>query len=136
MYPATRPLQPIPEFLIAEEKRLGLEHFLVLGHPERRHEIWDNRSPCVLPFGSEKEARKRFQELLEDACRWEGLPAVKPAPLDPDGEAAEVGRFRILRRGRRVHLEVTVDAKKYRDLLHVWTQHEAWDWGESEASSS
>jgi hypothetical protein len=45
-------------------------------------------------------------------------------------EVAEVGRFRLTRRGRHFHMDVAVDGRKYRELLREWTQHEAWDWGE------
>jgi hypothetical protein len=122
--------EPVPEWLAPPDKRLGLEYLLLLGHPERRREIWGNRAPCVLPFGSPGEAQVRFRHFLEDAARWEQAPAPTPSRPEPGMEQAEVGRFRLTRRGRHVHLEVAVDARKYRALLEVWTRREAWDWGE------
>lgn len=38
--------------------------------------------------------------------------------------------FQLSRRGHRVHLDVSVDARRYRALLAVWARREAWDWGE------
>ncbi len=127
---STEEPDPVPEWLVSPETRLGLEYLLLLGHPERRREIWNNRTPCVLSFGSPTEARARFGHFVEEASRWEAVAAPRPASLGPDDEQAEVGRFRLTRRGRRVSLDVAVDARKYRELLHVWTRNEAWDWGE------
>lgn len=39
-------------------------------------------------------------------------------------------RFRLTRDGRRVQLDVAVDARKYRDLLEIWSGREGWDWGD------
>jgi Uma2 family endonuclease len=122
--------EPIPECLVPPDKRLGLEYLFLLGHPERRWEIWNNRSPCVLPFGSAEEARLRFQHFVEEASRWEQKPPPEPSALEAEVEQAEVGRFRFTRQGRRVHLDVAVDARKYRQLLEVCSRREAWDWGE------
>ncbi|MFL6234426.1 MAG: class I SAM-dependent methyltransferase, partial [Thermoanaerobaculia bacterium] len=83
----SRPPEPVPEWLVPPERRLGLEHLLLLGHPERRYEIWGNRAPCVLPFGSSEEARVRFGHFLEDACRWEEVPVPRPAALAADALA-------------------------------------------------
>src|SRR5204863_1121772 len=63
--------EPIPNWLISPDTRLGLAYLMVLGHPERRFEIWDNRAPCMLAFGSDEEARMRFGHFLEEICRWE-----------------------------------------------------------------
>jgi Uma2 family endonuclease len=123
-------LEAIPEWLVPAKKRLGLEYLFLLGHPERRWEIWNNRAPCVLPFGSPHEAQVRFEHFLEEICRWEQAPVPRPSLLEADVEQAEVGRFRLTRRGRHVHLDVAVDARKYRELLTVWSRREAWDWGE------
>jgi Uma2 family endonuclease len=122
--------QPVPAGLVPAEKRLGLEYLLLLGHPERRREIWNNRTPCVLAFGSPEEARLRFTHFLEDVCRWEQAPTPRPSSPEADAEQAEVGRFCLTRRGRRVHLDVAVDGRKYRELLEVSVDREAWDWGE------
>jgi hypothetical protein len=67
--------------------------------------------------------------FFEDICRWEQVPLANPSPIEPDVELAEVGRFRLTRRGKHVRLDVAVDARKFRDLLRVWTRTEAWDWG-------
>jgi hypothetical protein len=122
--------ETVPEWLCAADLRLGLEYLLVLGHPDRRWEIWNNRAPCVLAFGSATEAKLRFTHFLEDICRWERAPLPAAAPAPNDGETAEVGRFRLSRQRHRVHLDVAVDARKYRDMLEVWAKREAWDWGE------
>lgn len=122
--------EPIPEWLVAPEKRLGLEYLLMVGHPERRYEIWANRAPCVLAFGSAREAQARFAYFLEDAARWEQMPVPQPAAVEADIEQAEVGRFRFTRRGRQVHLDVAVDARKYQILMDVWARRDVWDWGD------
>jgi hypothetical protein len=126
----TGPPDPVPEWLVPPERQLGLESLFLLGHPERRYEIWGNRAPCVLPFGSVQEARLRFGHFLEEACRWEQASVPRPAAIEDDVEQAEVGRFRLTRRGRHVHLDVAVDARKYQELIDVWRRREAWDWGE------
>lgn len=122
--------QPIPEWLVSRDERLGLQYLLLLGHPERRYEIWNNRAPCLLAFGSPEEARLRFGHFLEDICRWEIASSARPTAMAPETEMAEVGRFRLTRHGRHVSLDVAVDARKYRDMLQVWAQRQAWDWGE------
>src|SRR5690348_2288027 len=70
--------EPIPRWLIAPETRLGLANLITLGHPKRRFEIWDNRAPCMLAFGSEEEARTRFAHFLEEICRSERAPGARP----------------------------------------------------------
>ena len=67
---------------------------------------------------------------LEEICRWENAPVPNPTSIEPDADLAEVGRFRLTRTGRQVRLDVTVDARKYKELLHIWSKHEAWDWGD------
>jgi len=52
-----------------------------------------------------------------------------PFLIEPGVEVAEVGRFQLSRRGRQVRLDVAVDARKYRELLHVWADRNAWNWG-------
>ncbi len=99
------------------------------GHPERRYEIWDNRAPCLLAFGSPEEAVLRYEHFLQEICRWEQAPVPRPCLIEPDVELAEVGRFQLTRRGRQVRLDVAVDARKYRELLHVWADRSAWNWG-------
>jgi hypothetical protein len=123
-------IEPIPEWLVPAGQLLGLEYLFLLGHPERRSEIWNNRAPCFLPFGSIVEARSRFEHFLEEACRWEQTARPKTSVLDANVEQAEVGRFRLTRKGRIVHLDVAVDGRKFRQLLEVWADRKAWDWGE------
>jgi Uma2 family endonuclease len=122
-------LEPPPKWLISPDRRVGLEVLFFFGHPEKRYEIWDNRAPCLLAFGSPEEAAMRFGHFLEDICRWEQMPLARPSPIEPGVELAEVGRFRLTRRERLVRLDVAVDARKFRELLHVWTRRDAWDWG-------
>jgi Uma2 family endonuclease len=123
-------IEPVPEWLVSPETQLGLEYLFLVGHPDRRFEIWNNRAPCVLPFGSVGEARVRFAHFVQDACRWEQMPVPQPSVLADDVEQAEVGRFRLTRKGRPVHLDVAVDGRRYRRLMETWTRREAWDWGE------
>ncbi len=122
--------KPIPEWIVPPEQPLGLEYLFVLGHPERRSEIWNNRAPCLLAFGSIQEARQHFDQFLDEVCRWEQAARPKPSVLDAEVEQAEVGRFRLTRRGRIIHLDVAVDGRKFRQLLEVWADRTAWDWGE------
>ncbi len=122
--------EPVPNWLVPAEIPLGLEYLFLLGHPERRTEIWGNRAPCVLAFGSAEEARVRLAHFLEEASRWEQVPAAQSAALGPDVDQAEVGRFRFTRRDRHVYLDVAVDARKYQEMLRVWSSREVWDWGE------
>jgi len=116
-------------WLLSPDQRVGLEVLFFLGHLERRYEIWDNRAPCLLAFGSPEEAALRFGHFLDDICRWEQASLPKPCPIEPGVEVAEVGRFRLTRRERHVRLDVAVDTRKYRELLRVWTRRDAWDWG-------
>ncbi len=118
-----------PKWLVSSEEWLGLEVLFFFGHPERRYEIWDNGVPCLLAFGSPEEAELRFGHFLQDICRWEQVSLQKPAPIETGALAAEVGRFQLTRRGRQVRLDVAIDARKYRELLRVWTRREACDWG-------
>jgi hypothetical protein len=122
--------EPVPDWLLSPETRLGLASLIVLGHPKRRFEIWDNRAPCMLAFGSDEEAHLRFEHFFEEICRWEQIPVTKPVALEPGRDVAEAGRFRLTRRGHIVHLDVAVDARKYRELLEVGARRESWDWGE------
>lgn len=121
--------EPIPDWLVPREKSLGLEYMLLVGHPERRYEVWGDRAPCVLVFGSSEEASARLRDFLGDACRWESMPSTKPLTIEPDLEVAEIGRFRFARRGRQVHLDVAVQLEEYRLMLESWATREAWDWG-------
>jgi hypothetical protein len=121
--------EPVPAWLVPPEQRLGLEVLFFFGHPERRYEIWDNRAPCILAFGSADEAKLRFDHFLDDICRWEQSAVPKPSLMEPGVEVAEIGRFQLSRRGNHVRMDVAVDARKYRELLLVWADHDAWDWG-------
>ena len=122
-------LEPPPAWLIAPRTPVGLEVLFFFGHPEKRYEIWDNRAACLLAFGSPEEAELRFGHFLEDICRWEQVSSGRPSPIEPGLEIAEAGRFQLTRRGSLVRLDVAVDGRKYRELLHVWARHDAWDWG-------
>ncbi len=122
--------EPAAHWRFSTEMRLGLAYLMVLGHPKRRFEIWDNHAPCMLAFGSDEEARTRFGHFLEEIFRWEQVPIGKPTALDPRTDMAEVGRFRLTRQGRIVRLDVAVDARKYRTLLEVSARRESWDWGD------
>ena len=121
--------EPVPTWLLPPEQRLGLEVLFFFGHPEKRYEIWNNRAPCLLAFGSPEEAELRFGHFLEEICRWEQRPLSRPSPIEPGVEIAEAGRFRLTRQGRHVRLDVAVDAREYRELLRIWGRREAWDWG-------
>jgi Uma2 family endonuclease len=125
--------EPVPEWLLPPEQHVGLEYFFLLGHPERRWEIWGNQAPSVLAFGSATEAKARLQGFLHDACAWEGLAEARAVSQAEDIDQAEVGRFQFRRQGRHVHLDLSVDARKYRELLNVWARRDVWDWGERQA---
>ena len=68
---ATKP-QELPSWLFPQEFTLGLEHFFLLGHPDHRWEIWNNRCQSVLAFGSEVESRFRFEQFVAEAAKWTG----------------------------------------------------------------
>lgn len=121
---------PIPHWAISREQVVGLQHLILLGHTERRREIWNNRAPCVLAFGSADEARHRLDHFLLEAARWEDAPVPSAVEHEPDVVTADVGRFHFLRQAHIVRLNVDVDALLYRSLLDVTAQREAWDWGE------
>jgi Uma2 family endonuclease len=121
--------EPVPEWLVPADRRVGLEILFFLGHPEKRYEIWDNRAACMLAFGSPAEAELRFANFLSEICRWEQVPTAKPSEIETGVEVAEVGRFQLSRRGRQVRLDVAVDARKYRELVRVWSKRGSWDWG-------
>ena len=122
--------EPIPDWLLPREFSVGLEHFFVLGHPERRWEFWNNKAHSVLAFGSPAEARARLDHFLVEASQWESQAKPKPVTIDADTERAEVGRFQFTRRGQLVWLEVAVDGRRYKDLLRTWSRRTSWDWGE------
>jgi hypothetical protein len=83
----------------------------------------------MLAFGSADEAKLRFEHFLEEICRWEESAVPKPCLMEPGVDAAEVGRFQLSRRGNQVRMDVAVDGRKYRELLYVWGDHDAWNWG-------
>src|SRR5205823_5027449 len=78
--------EPIPDWLLPAEKRLGLEYLLLLGHPERRREVWNNRAPCTLAFGSPAEAARRFRDFVDDACRWVSQPIAAMSGAEPGSD--------------------------------------------------
>lgn len=121
---------PIPEWLVPKNLPIGLEYFFVLGHPERRWEVWNNKAHSVLAFGSATEAKARMDHFVTEACHWEALANRGVAKLADDVDQAEAGRFQLRRKGRLVFLDVVVDCRRYRDLLKIWSKREAWDWGE------
>jgi Uma2 family endonuclease len=125
-------LEPVPEWFTPPDQHLGLENMLLMGHPERRYEIWNNRAPCVQCYGCEEEARLRLAQFLEDACHWEGLPVRTPEPRGADEEVGEAGKFSFTRRGRLIYLDVAVDARLFRELLVNYHRSELWDWGEDD----
>jgi putative restriction endonuclease len=130
--PAPREPRPIPEWIISPEVQLGLEYFFLLGHPDRRWEIWGNRCHSVLAFGSATEAKARLGNFVREACQWEGVSLVTPQSITDSAEQAEVGRFKLTRTERYVKLDVAVDALKYQQLLEVWARDDVWDWGEED----
>ncbi len=123
-------LEPVPNWVVPRETVVGLQHLLLLGHTERRREIWRNQVPCVLAFGSSEEAHHRLEQFVDEAVRWEELQRVLPKRIEPELEVSDVGRFHFCRRGHVVHLNVEVDGRLYRKLLEINTRREAWDWGE------
>lgn len=125
-----RAAEPPPAWAIPRDRVVGLQHLILLGHTERRREIWNNKSPCVLAFGSAEEARHRLDRFLLEAGRWKGMSAPRPVEIEPGIEAADVGPFHFIRQEHVVRLNVDVSGSLYRQLLEVSAQREAWDWGE------
>jgi len=109
---------------------VGLQHLILLGHAERRREIWNNQSPCFLPFGSADEARHRLDRFIFEAARWEDQPPVAPVSIEPELDIATVGRFHFSRHGHIVQMNVDVEGQMYRSLLDLTANRGAWDWGD------
>ncbi len=118
------------DWAIPQRVTVGLQHLLLLGHAERRREIWDNRSPCHLAFGSADEARFRLDRFIVEAARWEGRPAAAAVAVEPDVDAATIGRFHFSRHQHVVRLKIDVDGRLYRSLLDATADRAAWDWGD------
>jgi Uma2 family endonuclease len=127
---SAREPDPRSEWLIAADKPIGLEYFFLFGHPDRRWEIWGNKAPSVLAFGSAAEAKFRLEHFVKEACQWESKTVAAPVALGTDVDQVEVGRFKFTRSGKLVHLDVAVDARRFRELLTFCAKREAWDWGE------
>jgi hypothetical protein len=123
------PDPPIPEWIIPQATKVGLEYFFHLGHPERRWEFWDNKARSVLAFGSAAEASSRLDYFVTEACRWESLPCPRISQMADDIEQTEAGRFQLTRRGRLVFLDVAIDGRRHQELLTRWSDREAWNWG-------
>lgn len=125
---------PVPEspkaWGIPKGEVVGLQHLILLGHAERRREIWSNQSPCFLAFGSPEEARYRLGQFVLEAARWEQVEAPVPTEIEPNVEAADVGRFHFVRRSYVIRLNVDVSGMLYRELLAITGNRAAWDWGE------
>lgn len=117
---------------IPRDRVVGLQHLILLGHTERRREIWNNQSPCFLAFGSAEEASHRLDRFLAEAARWTGTTMPEPVEIEPGIETADVGQFHFIRQGKVVRLNVDVSGLLYRALLDVTANHDAWDWGEAE----
>ena len=126
------PPRPGSEWAVPRNAVVGLQHLILLGHAERRREIWGNRAPCVLAFGCADEAAHRLRQFVLEAARWEAAPTPPVVPVEPDVEAASVGRFHFVRERHVVRLNVDVDGLLYRALLDFTAQRAAWDWGERE----
>jgi Uma2 family endonuclease len=109
---------------------VGLQHLILLGHAERRREIWNNQSPCFLAFGSAEEARHRLDRFVLEASQWENAGSPAAAEIEPDVDVADVGRFHFVRRRNIVRLNIDVNALLYRELLEVTANRDAWDWGD------
>lgn len=133
-WPRAARAERTPGWAIPRDQVVGLQHLILLGHAERRREIWDNRSPCVLAFGSAEEAEHRLRQFVMEAARWEDAAAPSVVPVEPDVEAADVGRFHFVRQSHVVRLNVDVDGLLYRALLEVTAKREAWDWGDAAGS--
>lgn len=103
----------------------------ILGHTERRREIWNNQSPCCLAFGSPEEAHHRLERFLLEAARWKNVEPPRPVEIEPGIEAADIGPFHFVRREHVVLLNVDVSGLLYRALPNANVRHEAWDWGRS-----
>jgi hypothetical protein len=121
-----------PAWAISRDRDVGLQHLILLGHAERRREIWDNRAPCALAFGSAEEAEHRLRRFVQEAARWEGATTPSIHRIEPGIEAADIGRFHFVRQEHTVRLNVDVDGLLYRALLEVTAKREAWDWGDAD----
>lgn len=123
--------KPTPEWGIPRDRAIGLQHLILLGHTERRREIWNNQSPCFLAFGSTEQARHRLNYFLIEAGRWTGEEISEPVEIEPGIETADVGIFHFIRRGHVVRLNVDVSGSLYRKLLEMTANRAAWDWGDT-----
>ncbi len=132
--PATGNGRP-KRWAIPRGRTVGLQHLILLGHAERRREIWNNQSPCFLAFGSSEEASHRLDHFVLEASQWEGMKAPAPVEIEPHMETANVRRFHFVRHGHIVRLNVDVSGLLYRELLTVTADRKAWDWGEETRES-
>jgi Uma2 family endonuclease len=123
-----------PAWALPPNREIGLQHLILLGHTERRREIWSNQSPCFLAFGSPDEARHRLNRFLLEAARWQRALTPPLVEVEPGMEAANVGPFHFVRQGHIVRLNVDASAERYRELLQINAQRAAWDWGDEEQS--
>jgi hypothetical protein len=119
--PSEQEWEEEPEFTLSPDQPIGLQDLLLMGHPDRRYEILDNRTPCVVAFGSEASAEQRFRGWAEEIGRWEGVT------VSVTGDRAEAGRFTLRRDGPRVALDVATSGATYRQLLEVYHRHDVWD---------
>jgi len=127
-------IKPTPAWAIPPDREVGLQHLILLGHTDRRREIWNNKSPCVLAFGSPEEARHRLNRFLAEAAQWKGLPTPQSVQIEPGMEAADVGPFHFIRQEHIVRANVDASALVYRELVHTNSNRAAWDWGEEDAT--
>jgi Uma2 family endonuclease len=122
--------EPVNDWAVPREAAVGLQHLILLGHAERRREIWNNQSPCFLAFGSDEEAKFRLERFMLEASWWEGTAVPSMAVIEPNVDSVDIGRFHFLRDGRIIRLNVDVSGLLYRSILETTANRDAWDWGE------
>jgi len=130
-FPSTNVPEPEPDYVSDPEQPIPLHNLLLGGHPARRYEVIDDRTPCIVAFESPAVARQRFRDWAEEIGRWDNTT------VDSTVDRVRTARFDLRREGPRVALDVTTGLATYREILRTYFHnHDVWDeWHEARKQS-
>jgi len=114
-------LEEEPAHVVDLNETIPLQNLLLIGHPVRRYEVLDGRTPCVVAFGSEAAARQRFREWAAEIARWENTAG------DTTGDRMKTPLFDLRCEGPRVALDVSTGNATYQEILRIYHNSDAWD---------